>query len=462
MRLFFIRGEGLRMRYIGLDLGTTYTKYAVLDLEGLTVAWSAAVVPPMPADISNGRYELDAWEYYGHVKEGLDAALDIAPDALGIVVSAQMHGCVVVDENASPLTGLISWQDAAGLRPIEEVSYVDALARKLERHEDDPEFVRPSRKLALGNLYARVEDGLRFPARAKFCTPGGYIALRLGGGNACHATMAASTGCASMKGNRWFVPSLDAAGIGGLRFPEIVTGYRSIGTYRRNGREYALYPDVGDHQNGVLGSLARAYDDLQVNIGTGGMIGRVVRGFSRVESVETRPLMEDLFVHTVTGLPGGRHVRVVADFVMESARMLGVEVNEDDFWRRAVVLSLEGDAPDVRPDFFLPGGGSIGGIGSETLRPEALLRGMYRAIGGACAAAKERLGGGDNLVYTGGAVTRNAAMRAAIERACGLRGILPHGDGAAAGLMRLALYAQGVSLETSRERLLAASRQNGE
>ncbi len=446
------------MRYVALDIGSSFVKCALVDTEHLRVADVSSVPALSPRTDLHGRYELDADAFFAQAKALIDEALLLAPDANGILISAQMHGCAIVDAQHRPLTGLITWQDTMGLEKIgASGSYVDLLAEHLADYEDHEDYVHVGRKLAVGNLFARVSQGLALPAGSCFCTTGGYVTYLLTGAHACHASQAASTGCATARADRWFVPAIAAAQLSSLWFPRIIAGFEPVGTYRFRGREYPIFPDVGDHQASALGSLAREEEDAQVNIGTGGMVGRIVTGFSRGNGFETRPLVDGLSIHTITGLPGGRHLQIVLSFLQETVKDLsGILLEEATLWRWASSLKAVPDAVQVRPDFFV-GEGVIASIGPKNLRPDALMVGAYRAVAVACAKALGLLGRAEQLVYSGGAVRKNAALRTAIEAECGLPGARFGAGGAMEGLLRLALYAQGVPLAVSCERMREAA-----
>lgn len=103
--------SGRTAGYLGVDVGTSGTKVALLDGDGRLVADAAesySVTIPEP-----GYAETDAASW----RVALDAALTrIAPaltrvDLRGAAVVGQMHGAVLCDEAARPLAPAVLWPD---------------------------------------------------------------------------------------------------------------------------------------------------------------------------------------------------------------------------------------------------------------------------------------------------------------------------------------------------------------
>ena len=84
------------MRFLGLDLGTTSFKGAVLDLERQTIEHVRRVPTPEPvAGLPVGHHELDPGTVLVAVRRLIGELLAEAPDVTAMVMCSQMH-CVVL------------------------------------------------------------------------------------------------------------------------------------------------------------------------------------------------------------------------------------------------------------------------------------------------------------------------------------------------------------------------------
>ena len=164
-----------------------------------------SVPTPMPKDTTGLRFEIDAEAYFRQVQTALEYYLPQKPGAL--LLSTQMHGCVLTDAAFQPLTPYISWRDGMGQNRLEDICTLvgkDATA---------PSGVPLKGNLALCALLSRRMSGDALPVRARFCTLGGYVIGRLTGEHVCHMTNAAPTGLVDVQNKRWNQPLLLRAGL---------------------------------------------------------------------------------------------------------------------------------------------------------------------------------------------------------------------------------------------------------
>jgi len=102
------------MRFIGIDLGASFLKVALLDTERMSIGHIRKDAAPLPLNSSvEGRKELDPKEIWTRVLKLLqETSWNRKID--GILVSNQMHGYILVDEEGAPITNYITWQDGRG------------------------------------------------------------------------------------------------------------------------------------------------------------------------------------------------------------------------------------------------------------------------------------------------------------------------------------------------------------
>ena len=85
--------------YLGIDLGTTTFKGAVLHLDHRSVSSvHRLAAPECVSGLPATRHELDPAAVIDRVRDLLRLLLKDAPDASGVVLCGQMHGVVLVDE----------------------------------------------------------------------------------------------------------------------------------------------------------------------------------------------------------------------------------------------------------------------------------------------------------------------------------------------------------------------------
>lgn len=407
------------MEWLALDLGSTYTKCARVDSRR-GVLESRVERTPAPLPSRPGRYEIDAEAYFAGARGLLEKMA--SPDTAGVLLSTQMHGWLLTDERFRPVTPYVSWQDRASLETGREgVSYLEEMRRRVDPACMARSGVPVKANLALCSLYARTRTGLAIAPGQRFCTLGGYVIGRLTGRHVCHLTNAAPSGLADVLSASWSRERIEAAGLSALAFPQIAAGFEPVGTARLSGRPLPVFPDVGDHQVCVLSAGLSRETDLNVNVGTAGLIGALTASFTP-GPYESRPWIEPgVYLRTVSGLPGGRQVAVLHGFYEGIVRRLLPQADAAQLAWDLMTHSRAEPTLRVQPDFF-SGGGSVEGIGPK-LDADELTASLYAAIAGdyARAAAGLNLPLGA-LRFTGGCAEKNPALRRAICGALGLGG----------------------------------------
>src|SRR5262245_32453842 len=99
------------VRFLGLDLGTSHCKGAVLDLDRHAINGFRSLPTPAPISGPPTRHELDPAAVLATVRRLLGELLHDVPDAAGLVVCGQMHGLVLTDERGGPRSNVVTWED---------------------------------------------------------------------------------------------------------------------------------------------------------------------------------------------------------------------------------------------------------------------------------------------------------------------------------------------------------------
>ena len=359
------------MRMIALDLGSTFTKAALL-VDG-TVQEERQMPTPAPACKDGERFEIDAEAYYQQVAALIDGFV-AGTSVDGLLLSTQMHGYVLTDAAMQPVTPYISWQDKLGAK------HLPSLRNFLTDADVYPSGVPLKGNLALCSLLARRAEGEEIPEGACFHTLGGYIIARLTGRHVCHMTNAAPTGLADIRKGCWNDVLLKKTGLFMLRMPEIVDCIKPVGMYRG----IAVYPDIGDQQVCAYGADLQLEHSLHVNVGTAGLLGALCKTF-KVDRCESRPWLEKgCYLRTVSGLLGGRYIQALRETY---------DGSDDEVWAML------------------------------TRAPDAKASAVYQEVAASYHEAAERMDFPVRaLCYSGGCVLKNPALRSCVEAAFALAG----------------------------------------
>ena len=113
------------MRYvIGTDIGTSGTKTVLFDEFGVVIA-SETVEYPMYQP-QNGYAEQDPEDWYNATVTTIKAVIEksgvVNSDIIGIGLSGQMHGLVMLDENCEVIRRSIIWCDQRTAKEVEEMN----------------------------------------------------------------------------------------------------------------------------------------------------------------------------------------------------------------------------------------------------------------------------------------------------------------------------------------------------
>jgi xylulokinase len=252
---------------VGIDVGTTGVKAIAISAGGKVLARSERGYPlstPRP-----GWSEQDPEDWWRATEAALDE-LEVE-DVVGIGLSGQMHGLVVLDDAERLLRPAILWNDqrtAAECAEIEELVGLERLIELtgnraltgftapkllwLRRHEPD--------------TYARVRHVL---------LPKDYVRLRLTGEHAIDAADASGTLLLDVANRRWSDDVLDALELPREWLPSVlespdVSGLVGVSNRLLHGVPVAA--GAGDQPAAALGVGIDRPGPLSVVLGTSGVV----------------------------------------------------------------------------------------------------------------------------------------------------------------------------------------------
>ena len=113
------------MRYvIGIDIGTSGTKTVLFDEAGKVVASSTVEYPMYQPQ--NGYAEQNPADWYNAAVSTIKTVIEKSgvknTDVVGIGLSGQMHGLVMLDENGEVIRRSIIWCDQRTAREVDEMN----------------------------------------------------------------------------------------------------------------------------------------------------------------------------------------------------------------------------------------------------------------------------------------------------------------------------------------------------
>ncbi|WP_251445725.1 sedoheptulokinase [Vermiculatibacterium agrestimuris] len=437
---------------ITLDIGSTFIKAAVFDVAEEKILYTEKCHTPEKRPHPDPTvFENDAQALLKAVKETVRRCAKAHPDAGGLLMSTQQHGCVLCHPGLAADT-YISWQDTRCLRtdPKTGKSYLEGLEELLPTSVMENTGVPVKPALALCNLYALFRGGdLDRGAETSVYTLGAYLIEKLTGNSICHITNAAPMGFANILEGTWRRDILARVGLDFFRLPRITRDLECCGVYRDGEVELKVYPDVGDVQTSVYGTNAKT-GDMVVNIATSGQLLYLTDQYIP-GTYEIRPYYDGNYCNVISRMPGGRNFDVQIDYLRDvGERIFGQSLSREAVWERIQALGSdwrEDGGLTVDCSFYeLPdrlAGGSIGGIDHVNLTLEHVIHATAKDFGRQYRRFAEllcdyaRFSG--SLYLTGGAILKNPILRQAVTEAMGA----PHTVAASAdevygGLFKLA------------------------
>ena len=432
------------MFYLAFDIGSSFTKLAVLDSETRT-AETVAYRPTLPRlDAPAGHFNLDAELLLDTVRSMLEEQVAQGQTYHGIFFSTQMHGFILT-RNGRAITPYVTWQDARAEVPREDGKKdIDELKEKLGHERILSMGTRYKAGLAACSLYSMLKDEHLDLEGARFETLGSFLISRLSdeGRHGCHLTDAASTGFAIAAEGIWNPETIATVGVQELVFPEIVSETEPLGTFRG----IPFFAAIGDHQASVYGSGEGVESSVSLTIGTATIICAVAPGYVHAD-MEVRPYFDDQCLMTITRQPGGRVIDVVIELVRDSiALYTGEKPPVQDIWAKLLDdVHEDTQGLHVTPDFYIGlGEGSIDTISPVNLTASNLFCAALDSLAEAYCGPIERLRAHnpaiDRLILCGGRLSKLPALHERLRKKTGLPVYTaPHRDAAFYGLMRIAM-----------------------
>lgn len=461
---------------IGLDIGTTTVSCVAVDtacgevLVSATLANNASITPA--ADRARGRSE---WDAVGIGRIATAAVGQCAgqlgqrvSELVGIGITGQQHGVILVDAGGQAVSPLINWQDRRGeeIMPGESVSYVQRAAELA-----GPEAPRTSGCMMSAGfmgvtLYWLQQTGA-LPERVTACFAADHVGATLTERPpVTDPTNGASSGLFDLATRTWDESLISSLELPLSLFPPVREAGDPLGGLSAASAEATGLPEglpvfvgLGDNQASFLGSVADLDETVVVNVGTGAQVGCFTETVHHAPPLETRPFAREGYLLVSAGLSGGRSYAVLHGLFRRLAtELLGVAA-PDNLYERMNALAAEappGSAGLVCEPYFAgtrwdPGRrATISGISDVNLTPgniiRSLLEGMARGFAEGHDSIRRATGQPrSKLVGAGNGLRQNPVLSQLVADAFGLSLHVPlHREAAAFGAGLIAGVGAGV------------------
>ena len=441
---------GTTMRYIGIDLGTSFIKGAVLDLDGFCVGGAKRIPAPSPlAGLPPLRTELSPESFVAATRRIIEELLGEAPDCRGVLMCGQMGGLVLVSPQGRAISNYISWLDRRLLEPHPSGhgSWYDALSGQFTPADwiDLGREIRPGTPLSY--LFWLKETGGPIPAGAIAATLPDFVSARLcGTAPSTHPTNA--VGAINIRTGDWHFPLFERLGLGRTSWPALREIDEPAGEVRICGHRLNCYSPVGDHPCALAGVLLD-FEELSLNISTGSQVSLRSRK-PEPGDYQTLPFFDGQFLHRISNLPAGRALNALIGWLSELAEAEGVTLHDPwDYIGKAAAVKGTSELRACLSFFPTPLGdsGSITNIREENLTVGDLFRAAFTNMAENYHSSAMRLSSGQSwrrLVLSGGLPQRLEVLRNLIAEKfrCEYR-LCSAAEDTLQGLLVLALVAGG-------------------
>jgi sugar (pentulose or hexulose) kinase len=407
------------VRVLGLDVGSSSVKGAVLDLETGTVSdVTRASFPDPLAGQPPNHFEVSVDALQNCVTSVVADLHHQAPDADQLYCSSQMGGLILVDDRGKAHTNYISWRDQrTNGNGKSGTSYLD----EIRGSWTPDQYIELGRELNPGStlslLYWLKENGQLQDNVYPVPLAEGIFSAAVNARPTMDVTHA--LGMLDLRNSSWHQPAFDALGLNSIPRPELVQT-QPIGELTTPSGKLTYFASLGDQICALYG-VQLQQDELSINVSTGCQVSQRTRQFQPGD-YQSRRYMEGDYLNTITHLPAGRSLNALVDLLTEIS---GEEkLSSQAIWNS--ILKKVEQVPDtdlkVNLGFFsgpMGDSGTIDNIRTDNLTVGHLFRAAFESMAENFFTCAQKLSPDSNwnrLVLSGGLTQQVSPVRQAIER----------------------------------------------
>ncbi len=428
---------------LGLDIGTTtITSLAVDGETGESLGAKTTANDSRYNGLAPGRCEFDAERIWTQALRCLNAVSELLGDrtseVVGLGMTGQQHGVVLVDDNLKPVSPYINWQDQRGADPHPDGgTYIDAFVSRLgsDQYQRHGCYLRTG---FMGLTLAWLAEHGQLPEDCQAAFIMDFVASRL-----CQAsltsdpTAAGSAGVLDIHKNQWNDDAVRELGLSSKILPRIGSVREPVGSLAKEVSQETGLPTgipvftaLGDNQASFLGSVSDRHTQLSINVGTGGQVGAYSEKTGEHPALEVRPFPYGGFLLANVGACGGRSYAALERFFrLVGESLFDVEVERSLFARMnelaAGVENGTGDMtclplftgtrqnPDIRANWS--------GIDPDNFTPANMVRSLLEGMASVFFEGYEAIQsigvtGMTEIVGAGNGIRENSILQQCIER----------------------------------------------
>ncbi|MEM8944711.1 MAG: FGGY family carbohydrate kinase [Planctomycetota bacterium] len=335
--------------FLGIDLGTSSIKGALLDTEAQRVSHFRR--RPFPDAISAtdaSHLEVSPSEIVEETRLLIAELLTDCESCAGVLFSSQMGGIILARPDGKLLTNYISWRDQRGL--ASHPSQAGSLFEQLKQRTSPREASELGNELAPGSaasiLFALAETGQLPDGELHAANLGDYVVAKL-----CEAQprmeLTMAVGIVNLRTGNIHDDWLAKLTAQKIVWPQLVAVGQPAGEMRTPAGKLPCFAAVGDHQAALLGAGV-CPDELSINISTGSQVGMITPSAELSENYQTRPFFNGQYVNTITHLPAGRALNALVDLLTDLPRRDGYVPT--DPWQHIIRAIDEADDAELAAD----------------------------------------------------------------------------------------------------------------
>ena len=262
------------MYYLGIDLGTSSTKFLLVDEKGniikeLTKEYELIFPHPGWSEQLPSDWWKACTEGIPELLKGVDAS-----QIAGIGCGGQMHGLVALDAQDNVIRPAILWNDG---RTFEEVDYLNNEIGK-EKLSEYTANIAFAGFTAPKILWMKKNEPENYAKIAKIMLPKDYINFMLTGVHSCDYSDASGMLLLDVKNKKWSKEMMDICGLNDSQMPKLFESFEVIGTVKPEIAELLGIPQAkvvagaGDNAAAAVGTGTVGPGGCNLSVGTSGTL----------------------------------------------------------------------------------------------------------------------------------------------------------------------------------------------
>lgn len=294
------------MRYvIGIDIGTSGTKTVLFDEVGTVIASSTVEYPMYQPQ--NGYAEQDPADWYNAsvstVKDVVEKSGVKNTDIVGIGLSGQMHGLVMLDENGEVIRNSIIWCDQRTAKEVDEMNEKVGREKLIEITANPALTGWTAAKI----LWVKNNEPENYAKCRHILLPKDYIRYKLTGEFATEVSDASGMQLLDVPNRCWSMEVCDALGIDMNMLAKVYESCEITGRITESAAELTglaagtvVVGGAGDNAAAAVGTGVVSDGKAFTTIGTSGVV------FAHTSKISVDPKGR---VHTCcAAVPGCWHI----------------------------------------------------------------------------------------------------------------------------------------------------------